>query len=145
MCGNAVGGAKGRGFNSRRLTVEEHEGAYGWTEPQDDGRDESDGDPFAISESVKAEAAKLDKSKQVAFWVGRLAKMAADTKRDPEDFDYDVDGNVEQLAAIGIESLILLEEDREVLRAVHHLLSHHPCEKMRRLTARHIGGEFAPR
>lgn len=89
-----------------RFTVEEHESQYGWTQSgeedeQDDLNQQDGGDPFAVTDALRRETAKRSKPQQVAFWINRLQQIANDTQRDPEDFDFDVDANVNELAALG--------------------------------------------
>ena len=92
---------------SCKLTVEEHEGQYGWTEiGGDDDAETESGDPFAVSDALRDQAAAMSRPKQVSFWVARLKQIAAETKRDPEDYEYSVDSNVNGLSEIGNESVV---------------------------------------
>lgn len=89
-----------------RLTVEEHEGQYGWSDAPVVEHDDNGDDLSAVSEDLKTKTAALPQSKQIAFWTERLRQIAEETDRDPEDFDFDVDGNVDQLAAVGADAVV---------------------------------------
>ena len=90
-----------------KLTIEEHEVQYGWTDSSgDDGAEELSDDPFAVSDNLKTQTAKSPKPKQITFWIQRLKQIAAETERDPEDYEFDVDSNVHELAEIGADAVV---------------------------------------
>jgi hypothetical protein len=91
-----------------KLTVEEHEGQYGWT-ARVDGREEETDDnedgPFAVTDELKTRVGKLSKKKQIAFWIDRLEQIAADTKTHPYDVFGDRRDTIDELEAIGKASI----------------------------------------
>ena len=76
----------------------------GWVDTESNTDDEDD--PYAVTEDVCSRARKLSKTKQIEFWIGRLKEIAKNTKLDPDDYDFDVDSNLEQLGELGVVAVI---------------------------------------
>ena len=86
------------------LTVEEHDGAFGWTNREDNDKDGED--PFAVTPDLVSQTAKLSTTRQIKFWLERLRQIAADTEADPDDYVYDVDSHVDALEEIGVKAVV---------------------------------------
>ena len=86
------------------LTIEEHDGMYGWTELSNDADEEDDWS--AVTDDVRKQASKLSKTKRVDFWLDRLNEIASDTEADPEDYTYSEYDNAEELEEIGEDAVL---------------------------------------
>lgn len=83
------------------LTVEEHDGQYGWTNlsSKDEGKIKEKA--YAVTDQLLSQTKKWSKKKQIEFWISRLVEIADNTDLNPDQRHFPVYRNISALAAVG--------------------------------------------